>query len=258
MTRLEQVYRLLLLAYPRRYRRARGAEMLTTLLEAARPLRREMVGLLWGGVRARFRLPGGGLIRAAGFVSTVCTDGGYVAIWYRMDPSRAVALARTRLGAAGWQTGSDGAGRALHDEGQSRRRDRPGDTTLRVIRAEPPWMRPITWAGLVLGALIGWLLTGWAARRLLGRTPGWRAVAGTFLGLAVFFLSPVLPWTAVLLWANLIGGVTGPVWIGFVFFGVRLLGNLGTLRLIAVLGLAALAGPARPPTTGPGFPRVGA
>lgn len=59
---LERAYRRLLLAYPRRFRRDRGTEILTTLLDAAPPDRRrptawETVDLLAGGVRARLLPP---------------------------------------------------------------------------------------------------------------------------------------------------------------------------------------------------------
>ncbi|MEV4514387.1 hypothetical protein AB0K00_36180 [Dactylosporangium sp. NPDC049525] len=67
---LERAYRRLLLAYPRRFRRDKGAEILTTLLDAAPPGQRrptawETVDLLAGGVRARFLPPPG----AAGAVT---------------------------------------------------------------------------------------------------------------------------------------------------------------------------------------------
>jgi hypothetical protein len=61
---LERAYRRLLLAYPRRFRRDRGTEILTTLLDAAPPDRRrptawETVDLLAGGARARLLPPPG-------------------------------------------------------------------------------------------------------------------------------------------------------------------------------------------------------
>ena len=57
-------YRRLLLAYPAAYRRRHGDELLTTLLDAAgpdrvRPSRRDVVDLVRGGLRQRFRLPVG-------------------------------------------------------------------------------------------------------------------------------------------------------------------------------------------------------
>ncbi|GAB3840386.1 hypothetical protein [Dactylosporangium cerinum] len=63
---LERAYRRLLLAYPRRFRRDRGTEILTTLLDAAPPGRRrpttwDAVDLLVGGIRARFLPPPGAL-----------------------------------------------------------------------------------------------------------------------------------------------------------------------------------------------------
>ena len=61
---LERAYRRLLLAYPGRYRRRHGTEIVTTLLEMAgpdqrRPGRGEAWHLLLSGVRQRFRLPAG-------------------------------------------------------------------------------------------------------------------------------------------------------------------------------------------------------
>lgn len=58
--RLRRRYQRLLLAYPPAYRASRGQEILTTLLEAARPgqrfpTAREAAGLLLGGLRARAR-----------------------------------------------------------------------------------------------------------------------------------------------------------------------------------------------------------
>lgn len=59
---LARWYRWLLRAYPRWHRRERGAEMLTTLLDAAepgqrRPHPRDAADLLLGGLRCRFTLP---------------------------------------------------------------------------------------------------------------------------------------------------------------------------------------------------------
>ncbi|WP_327001256.1 hypothetical protein OHA72_39865 [Dactylosporangium sp. NBC_01737] len=71
--RLERAYRWLLLAYPRRFRRDKGTEILTTLLDAAPPDRRrptawDAVDLLAGGARARFLPPPGA---AAAVLATV-------------------------------------------------------------------------------------------------------------------------------------------------------------------------------------------
>jgi hypothetical protein len=58
MSRLSRRYRRLLLGYPRAYRRARGDELVATLIEAAppgrtRPTAREAANLLRHGLRAR-------------------------------------------------------------------------------------------------------------------------------------------------------------------------------------------------------------
>lgn len=62
MTPIERRYRLLMRAFPRWYRRERGAELLTTLLDDAgpgqrRPTPAEALDLIRGGLRARFRPP---------------------------------------------------------------------------------------------------------------------------------------------------------------------------------------------------------
>lgn len=62
--RLRRAYRRLMWTYPRWYRRERGLELLTTLLDAAPPGRRrpswaDAVDLVGGGVRARLRPPRG-------------------------------------------------------------------------------------------------------------------------------------------------------------------------------------------------------
>ena len=83
---LERSYRRLLWAYPRWYRRERGVELLSTLLDAAapdqrRPTVREAVDLVLGGLRCRFALPRGPGYRVVGalFVAiAACTDGLYV------------------------------------------------------------------------------------------------------------------------------------------------------------------------------------
>jgi hypothetical protein len=61
---LESTYRRLLLAYPRRYRRSRGLEMLTTLMDSSpadrtRPPLRQAVGLMAAGIACRLRQPRG-------------------------------------------------------------------------------------------------------------------------------------------------------------------------------------------------------
>ena len=61
---LHRSYRRLLFAYPRRYRRTRGLEILTTLLDAAGPQQRratagEAADLVVGGLRYRFAVPRG-------------------------------------------------------------------------------------------------------------------------------------------------------------------------------------------------------
>jgi hypothetical protein len=80
--RLERWYRRLLWAYPKRFRRARGPELLTTLLDAARPGQqrprwRDAVNVLVRGLGCRLAVP-----RGAGYVTAavvVALFGGFLA-----------------------------------------------------------------------------------------------------------------------------------------------------------------------------------
>lgn len=61
MIRLAERFRLLLLTFPRHYRRSRGAEMLATLLDGSLPGQqwptlRSALSVVWSGIRCRFRL----------------------------------------------------------------------------------------------------------------------------------------------------------------------------------------------------------
>ncbi|BCJ43429.1 hypothetical protein GCM10010168_42610 [Actinoplanes ianthinogenes] len=104
MPELELSYRRLLWAYPRFYRRERGLEILTTLMDAAepgqtRPSRGEALHLLLIGLRYRFVPPGWISAVVAGFVTLwvalVCSGLGTVAVYaaQRPEPPRLAALA---------------------------------------------------------------------------------------------------------------------------------------------------------------------
>ncbi|QDY11171.1 hypothetical protein FJK98_31860 [Micromonospora sp. HM134] len=95
MPDLERSYRRLLRAYPRWYRRHRGLEILTTLLEAAepgqvRPSRAEAAYLLVNGLRYRFVPPTRVGRIAAGLVSIwvamVLSGVGALSIWMIANP----------------------------------------------------------------------------------------------------------------------------------------------------------------------------
>ena len=90
MTTLERQYRLLLRAYPRRYRARRGEEIIGTLLDAAapgqrRPSRADVADLLGGGVRERLglnALPGlANGLRLAGPIALTITAGLAAGSW---------------------------------------------------------------------------------------------------------------------------------------------------------------------------------
>jgi hypothetical protein len=74
MAGLEAWYHRLLRAYPKRYRADRGPEMLTTLLDGARPGQtrptwQEAKDLLLGGLRYRLRMPRRSLVGFAAFIA---------------------------------------------------------------------------------------------------------------------------------------------------------------------------------------------
>ncbi|GAA2394898.1 hypothetical protein [Dactylosporangium salmoneum] len=76
MRPLQRRYARLMLAYPRAYRRTHGAEIVTTLMDAAgpdrsRPTAAEARDLLLGGLRQRFRLPVGRLVVVAAVLAAL-------------------------------------------------------------------------------------------------------------------------------------------------------------------------------------------
>ncbi|GAA2593839.1 hypothetical protein GCM10010399_25540 [Dactylosporangium fulvum] len=77
---LRRRYRRLLLAYPGAYRRHHGAEILTTLMDAAgpgreRPTAAEVRDVVAGGLRQRFRLPVGRLMMLAALLTALTLGG---------------------------------------------------------------------------------------------------------------------------------------------------------------------------------------
>ncbi|MEW2443187.1 hypothetical protein [Micromonospora marina] len=79
---LETWYRRLLLVYPGHYRRQHGSEILTTLMETSdprqtRPTRADIIDLLRGGLRQRFRLPDGRRVFRVMAVLAICAFGGF-------------------------------------------------------------------------------------------------------------------------------------------------------------------------------------
>ncbi|WP_020524137.1 hypothetical protein [Catelliglobosispora koreensis] len=88
MSRIEKRFALLLLAFPRHYRRARGAEMLTTLLDGAQPGQqwpsaRTALSVVSSGIRCRLRLRPGKFSRIAAVMTTLAgvIFGATLGIW---------------------------------------------------------------------------------------------------------------------------------------------------------------------------------
>lgn len=118
--RLERAYRRLMLAYPARYRRHHGTEIVTTLLEMAgpeqrRPDRADAWHLLASGARQRLRLPAGRPLALA-FAVLVMLIGGALgaaagsalAAQALADPSNPTAMTRLASGYPAEIVDSDG------------------------------------------------------------------------------------------------------------------------------------------------------
>ncbi|GAA0575837.1 hypothetical protein GCM10010172_70710 [Paractinoplanes ferrugineus] len=166
---LERRYRRLLLAYPGRYRRVHGAEMVTTLMDMAdagqsRPFAAEAWHLFLGGLRQRFRVPSGRPLVLVAAVLTTLIGGGFGAAagsWtaertFTALPGDAAVAALTRQAAGG------------------------GGDDFSTDRSASPWFTE-----MVLGAVDS---PGWTAqdaeRRLAA--DGWRVGATRNLAGAVY------------------------------------------------------------------------
>jgi hypothetical protein len=303
---LERRFRRLLWWYPRDYRLRRGDELVSTLLDLAppaqtRPSRRDVVELVRGGLRQRFRLPLGrsavlaALLMSAMFAALGAGAGSWVG-WRGAAALPADAVlhevaggasgrsaqprverhdgaferfpsvsthdpvpvdgwspdaARSRLAALGWQTEWTGAG--LFTATRDGLRLRVSATTLDtgslvmvvVWSQQPGAVTPLTVAGLVLGALAGWLCTAWAAYRLR-RLPGAArsaalvlagagalALAGPTIGTGLLVARLVLP--ADIAYSPL------PVFSDYVFRDGPSLALAGLAALAGALALIAAA-----------------
>jgi hypothetical protein len=101
--RLLRSYRRLMWAYPRWYRRERGAELLTTLLDAAapgqqRPTSTDVRDLVGGGIRTRMRPPRTAIARAVAvqvalYVAVLGAAAGILMSGYPGPPAEAEAIA---------------------------------------------------------------------------------------------------------------------------------------------------------------------
>lgn len=112
MTQLEAAYRRLLLAYPHDFRRHRGPEVITTLMDAARPEQqrptgREAANLILSGLLWRFRLPCGTAYRVVAVIAALlfglfASAAGSQIAWQSTDtmPTTAEAMSVVQLAAS--------------------------------------------------------------------------------------------------------------------------------------------------------------
>ncbi|WP_305783625.1 hypothetical protein [Symbioplanes lichenis] len=171
---------------------------------------------------------GGGDAKA--FVRTGDGEGlqyGFADYWVEhTDATRAVeaytVAARDRLTAAGWDVDARSGGAFVatrdglvlsywNDVWTGRPwYDSDGSAGFELSRAAPWWINALTLTGALLGALAGWLLTGWASRRtedrpVVARTAGVFALFGLSLTAPLLLFSfgwspaaPGRPWTETL------------------------------------------------------------
>jgi hypothetical protein len=117
------------------------------------------------------------------------------------DTGRTLTTAKARLDADGWQVSPTTVTRHDADTTETTLEARRGDDILAFdLLAQPryrnmqfgvtlnratPWaVWPVGVAGLLLGALAGWLAFGWASRRTEWHGPAVRALTATLYGLA--------------------------------------------------------------------------
>jgi hypothetical protein len=188
----ERRLRLLLRAYPRAYRRRHGTEIVTTLLEAAeagggRLGFGQALHLVACGVRQRFRLPRRPLALIAAVLAAVALGGlGTVAgTWLGWQTAATVpstaeagALATAATGlpwpsVEPWRTAMGGpgvnsliSGTDTYDAGRVRT-----DLRLDITADANGAIRPLTIAGLLVGALAGWLVSAALTYRRPRRWP---------------------------------------------------------------------------------------
>ncbi|MFI7542647.1 hypothetical protein [Actinoplanes sp. NPDC049599] len=223
-------------------------------------------------------LPVSGGGDAATIVSQADGEGieyGYAVSWVRhtaatRDVAGYTAAARARLEAAGWRvTGVDppldrtdvvGAHPGDRAEGFTAVRgdlglsfsdtywpgqpwyDSDGAGMYFVWHEPPSWLVAVTWAGVLPGALLAWLLTGWASRRLERRPEA--SLAAT-VGAGIFLLG-LLP-VALSASDTTADETAAPFWHGFAGLGILPL-LLGGVPAAGILIAALAQGP-------PGFLR---
>jgi hypothetical protein len=260
-------YGLLLRSFPRHYRRARGQEMLGTLLDGAgpgqtRPSPAEALAIIGAGLRCRVRIRRGPATLlaalAAGFTGAVLTATLFAwAAWTATAPplpsqAEADAVARSVVAAEpvrqhyydfvfgddGFDAGSPGYIEFEYDELTLRDTVRPelpgmriqlSHNTLTITRATPPAVPWLTVLGAVIGAYLGWVLAARVSRAVARR--GAVALATTMV-LALLTFVTLAPMCLYACLAFYLGPDRGAPWIALYW---------EPTRLPTFIGLAAAA-----------------
>ncbi|HEX5995301.1 MAG TPA: hypothetical protein VFY84_09195 [Jiangellales bacterium] len=172
------------------------------------------------------------------------------------SPKDVVTRAEQRMLAAGWQS----AGRlsrdlsgccpsaAVHRDSwfveifsEGYLDDSHYGLQVAVLRTPPALVLPLTTAGLLAGALGGWLLAAWAIRRLRTSRPAHRAVM-VLTGAGAAALIPATGLSALALVGTYLARYDPtPAWAGYTFLLARPLAYLGAAAVVAGLVVAAAA-----------------
>lgn len=230
-------YEILLRSFPRHYRRVRGAEMLSTLLDGAkpgqaRPSLREAIGIVGAGLRCRVRIRRGPLTLLAAIAATVA--GSILtatlfawAAWTITAPplpgkAEADAIAHAVVasepvrehrydflfGDDGYDVGTAGRVEYEYDELIVRTHVLPAvpgmqvmlsHNTLTIVRATPPAVPWLTVLGALIGAAAGWMLAARSSRLVARRHPVMVATTIVLASLTFVALTPMCFYTAMLL-----------------------------------------------------------
>lgn len=323
---LERRFRRLLRVYPAWYRRARGEEMLTTLMDVARgrdrPTAGERLDVVFGGVR-KYLSTGSAPAAVAGvfvalFAATLGAIGGAVAGWHTSADLPGDAAAdriaqqaipdmddaethtdrslfhwvethgdlydtrymvneddryeghliyevehknddyvrfhgvKERLEAAGWHVQSVRTDTTFTEFAATRDGldlrgylhqypSRPHVSAIDISRVTPTLVPVLTVAGLIIGGLIGWTVTGELARRTSRGPTARRVLASTLLGIGgVLLAMPTAINLYFVAWSLAMTEEPVPVWLAYTTAPESHVAVPGAAALVLALLCAAL------------------
>jgi hypothetical protein len=164
-----------------------------------------------------------------------------------LEPTGATITSTGRMDVSGREFWAFRDGLSLHFAAETAVVDTPPgsfEATATLARLTPIWVTAAAGAGWLLGAVAGWLLTGFVSRRTEWATPGARAAAHGTAGLALVVALPgTLMGTLGLVAEPFLHGATGykPFWWLSLTYGFACTWLAAVLGVTAA-GIAMLAG----------------